>query len=341
MRMIRQLPSAEELRQELSLTPVQREDYRNFVKEIKDIISGDSRKKIICIGPCSADNENAVLDYMSRLVALREKVYEKLLIVPRIYTSKPRTTGTGYKGLLHRPKAEIELDNLYRGIKAMRGMHLHVIQETGMFGADEMLYPEAFYYISDLLSYATVGARSVEDQQHRLVSSGMDVPIGMKNPTSGDVDILLNAIVAAQSPQTYLYHGWECESGGNEYAHGILRGYQNSSGKPRSNYHYEMLCDIHDQYLKRNLRYPSVIVDCNHNNSRKQYDEQIRIAKEVFTNCRSNSDLNSFVKGIMVESYICDGAQMIGEGIYGKSITDPCLGWEKTERLVLELAEMI
>lgn len=341
MKMIKQLPSSEELQSELPMTKNQKEKRIKFIHNIREILSGKSNKKIICIGPCSADDEKAVLDYMERLARISEKVKEKLLIIPRIYTSKPRTAGTGYKGLLHRPDINERADNIYNGIRAMRLMHLHVIQKTDFFCADEMLYPEAFYYISDLLSYAAIGARSVENQQHRLVSSGLDMPVGMKNPTSGDINVMLNAIVAAQSTQSFLYHGWECISKGNEYAHGILRGYQNSSGNPRSNYHYEMLCDIHDQYIKRNLRNISVLVDCNHNNSRKHYDEQIRISKEVFFNCRNNTSINRFVKGLMIESYIEDGAQMIGEGIYGKSITDPCLGWRKTERLLYELAELM
>lgn len=341
MKRIRQLPEAEELRSELSLTQEQVNSRFERIREIQEVLKGKSERKILCIGPCSADNENAVLDYMVRLAKVNEDVKDKLLIIPRVYTSKPRTTGTGYKGFLHRQNVYDLNDDLYDGIKAMRNMHLRVIQEAGLFCSDEMLYPEASYYTLDLLAYIAVGARSVEDQQHRLVSSGLDIPVGMKNPTSGDVDVMLNAIVAAQSSQSYLYHGWECVSEGNQYVHGILRGYLNSSGKPRPNYHYEMLCDIHDRYIRKNVKNVGVIVDCNHNNSRKQYDEQVRIAKEVLFNCKYNRSINGFVKGFMVESYLEDGCQMIDEGIYGKSITDPCLGWEKSERLIRELADEI
>ncbi len=339
MKRIKELPDAEKLRNEMSLSENEEEKRRQTIEEIQAVLEGKSKRKILCIGPCSADNEKAVLDYMLRLANLNDEVRDKLLIVPRVYTSKPRTNGTGYKGFLHRQNAIDIRDDIYDGIKATRHMHISVIHETGMYCADEMLYPEASYYILDLLVYVAVGARSVEDQQHRLVASGLDVPVGMKNPTRGDVDVMLNAIVAAQNPQSYLYHGWECESDGNKYVHGILRGYMNSGGKPRPNYHYEMLCDIHDRYVMKNLKNVGVIVDCNHNNSRKHYDEQIRISKEVLFNCHYNKGIDDFVKGLMIESYIEDGSQMIGEGIYGKSITDPCLGWEKTERLIKELAD--
>ncbi len=339
MEKIKKLPSAEELQSEMSLTSAQAEKRKKHIDELKRILSGESEKKILCIGPCSADNEKAVLDYMERLAGLYEKVRDRFVVIPRIYTSKPRTKGIGYKGLLHRPEPGEKEDDLYSGIKAMRHMHLRVIQETELYGADEMLYPEALYYVSDLLSYAAVGARSVEDQQHRLVSSGYDIPVGMKNPTSGDIDIMVNAIATAQSRQAYIYHGWECHSEGNRYAHGILRGYQGSDGKSHPNYHYEDLRNVYDKFIKNNLDNPGVIIDCNHNNSGKQYDEQVRIAEEVFDNCKKNVAINRFVKGIMLESYICDGAQMIGEGVYGKSVTDPCLGWKKTEGLVLDLAD--
>lgn len=341
MKRVRALPIAEDLQKEICLTQLQKENRNIRIREIKDVLEGKSNRKLLCIGPCSADNEKAVLDYMNRLARVFEDVKNKILIIPRVYTSKPRTTGQGYKGFLHRQNAGDLRDDIYDGIKAMRHMHIRVIQETGLFCADEMLYPEASYYILDLLAYIAVGARSVEDQQHRLVASGLDIPVGMKNPTRGDVDVMLNAIVAAQSQQSYIYHGWECLSDGNKYAHAILRGYLNSSGRPRPNYHYEMLCDIHDRYVRRNLKNVGVIIDCNHNNSRKQYDEQIRIAKEVLFNCRCNQGINDFVRGFMIESYIEDGCQMIGEGIYGKSITDPCLGWEKTERFIKEIAESL
>lgn len=340
MKLIRQIPSAEELREELPLGSEQKNAREKRLHEIEDVLSGKSKRKILCIGPCSADNEDAVLDYATRLVRLAEQIADAFLVVPRVYTSKPRTNGYGYKGLLHRPDAETAEDNIYEGILAVRKLHLRIIRETGLFAADEMLYPEAHYYIADLLGYTAVGARSVEDQQHRLVASGLDMPVGMKNPTSGDVEVMLNAIKAAQGRQTMLYHGFECRSEGNPYAHGILRGYRNAEGRTEPNYHYEALSDIHDLYVRQNLRHPGVLIDCNHNNSRKHYDEQIRIAKEVIANCKSYPGIDHFVRGLMIESYLEDGAQMIGEGIYGKSITDPCLGWEKTERLLLELAEI-
>lgn len=341
MIMKRKLPQAEELKEKFPLKDVLKQKREECLREVKAVLEGSVQKKIVCIGPCSADNQAAVLDYMHRLARLAERVSERLLVIPRVYTSKPRTNGTGYKGMLHRPDAGRQEDNISDGILAMRRLHLSVIQETGFFCADEMLYPEAFYYISDLLAYAAVGARSVENQQHRLSASGLDMPVGMKNPVSGDVEAMLNALQAAQHAQSLLHHGWECSAKGNPYAHGILRGYLNSSGEPRPNYHYEMLCDIHDRYTERNLMNPGVLIDCNHSNSRKRSDEQVRIAKEVFYNCRHNPGLHRFVKGLMIESYLEDGAQMAGEGIYGKSITDPCLGWEKTERLMLELAEMV
>lgn len=340
MRFVRKLPDADELKSELALKSDQEWNRQKVIKELENILNGNSTKKIIIIGPCSADREDAVLEYMSRLARLRDEVKNQFCIIPRIYTSKPRTSGKGYKGLVHRPDLT-GTDDIYDGILATRRMHYRVIEETGMFGADEMLYPEAHYYIRDLLAYTAVGARSVENQQHRLVASGLDMPVGMKNPTSGDNEIMLNAIGAAQSKQNFLYHGYECESDGNSYVHAILRGYTDSIGKPHSNYHYEDISDLFDLYQKKNLKSANVIIDCNHGNSRKHYDEQIRIGKEVFTLCKEYSFVDHFVKGIMLESYLEDGAQIIGENIYGKSITDPCLGWRKTERLIKELAEMV
>ncbi len=341
MEFLRKLPDADEVKKEYALTEEQKNAREEVITELKDIFKNQSEKKILIIGPCSADREDAVLDYMYRLAKLREAVKDKFCIIPRIYTSKPRTTGTGYKGLVHRPNPENGSDDIYDGILASRKMHLHIIQNTGMFGADEMLYPEAHFYVMDLLAYTAIGARSVENQQHRLVSSGMDMPVGMKNPTSGDKDVMLNAILAAQSAQTFLYHRYECRSRGNAYAHAILRGYADVGGKTHSNYHYEDICDLYNAYLKKNLKHMNVLVDCNHGNSRKHYDEQIRISREVLGLCKEYRNINYFMKGIMIESYLEDGCQMVGEGIYGKSITDPCLGWEKTERLVKELAEMV
>ncbi len=338
---VKRMPDAEILREEMTLTSAQEQNRKKTIAEIQNILSGKDNRKILCIGPCSADNETAVLDYTYRLRELNERVKDCFLIVPRVYTSKPRTTGIGYKGLLHCPDTESFLDNLYEGIVATRKMHLRIIQETGFFCADEMLYPEATYYISDLLGYLAVGARSVENQQHRLVASGMDMPVGMKNPTGGDLEVMLNAIVAAQSPQKLIYHSWECQTNGNPYTHAILRGYQTLDGKSCPNYHYEDIVNLYDLYIKRNLKNVSVIIDCNHNNSKKHYDEQTRIAKEIFSACEKHREINRFVKGLMIESYLVDGNQLIGQGIYGKSITDPCLGWDKTEKLVLELSEII
>ena len=308
--------------------------------EIKDIIAGRSKKFMIVIGPCSADNEDAVIDYISRLRPVQEKVAEKIFIVPRIYTNKPRTTGKGYKGLLHQPDPNMEEDML-KGIIAVRGTHIRAIKETGFTCADEMLYPENHRYLSDLLSYVAVGARSVEDQLHRLTASGLSIPVGMKNPTSGDFSVMMNSIIAAQSSHTFIYRGWEVTSHGNPYAHAILRGYVNKRGRSLPNYHYEDLITVCDMYHEAGLENPAIMVDTNHANSGKNYLEQVRIAKEVLHSMRSNADIGSMVKGLMIESYIEDGCQAIGGDIYGKSITDPCLGWEKSEKLIYELAELL
>ena len=308
--------------------------------EIKDIIAGRSKKFLLVIGPCSADNEDAVIDYILRLRKVQEKVADKILIVPRIYTNKPRTTGKGYKGLLHQPDPNMTEDML-KGIIAVRETHIRAVKETGFTCADEMLYPENHRYLSDLLSYVAVGARSVEDQQHRLTASGLDIPVGMKNPTSGDFSVMMNSITAAQSSHTFIYRGWEVTSKGNPYAHAILRGYVNKRGRSLPNYHYEDLITVCDMYHQEGLENPAIIVDTNHANSGKKYMEQIRISKEVLHSMRASSDIGNMVKGLMIESYIEDGCQTIGEGVYGKSITDPCLGWEKSERLICELAELL
>ena len=309
--------------------------------EIRGIFSGRSDKMLLIIGPCSADNEARVLDYMTRLAAVQEKVKDKILIVPRVYTNKPRTTGDGYKGLLHQPDPDRKPD-MFKGIIATRELHMKVIQETGLTTADEMLYPENYKYVDDLLSYVAVGARSVEDQQHRLTASAADAPVGMKNPTSGDYSVMMNSIHAAQSGHTFIYRGWEGTSAGNPYAHAILRGYTNSKGEHRPNYHYEditLLCDKYESMPE--LTNPAVIIDTNHENSGKNYMEQPRILREVMNNRRYNERIRRIVKGFLVESYIEDGNQKVGGGCYGKSITDPCLGWEKSERLILEMAEMV
>ena len=308
--------------------------------EIKDIIAGRSKKFMLIIGPCSADNEDAVIDYILRLRKVQEKVADKIFIVPRIYTNKPRTTGKGYKGLLHQPDPNMNEDML-KGIVAVRETHIRAVKETGFTCADEMLYPENHRYLSDLLSYVAVGARSVEDQQHRLTASGLSIPVGMKNPTSGDFSVMMNSIIAAQSSHTFIYRGWEVTSKGNPYAHAILRGYVNKRGRSLPNYHYEDLITVCDMYHQEGLENPAIVVDTNHANSGKKYLEQIRISKEVIHSMRSNADIGNMVKGLMIESYIEDGCQAIGGDIYGKSITDPCLGWEKSEKLIYELAELL
>ena len=309
-------------------------------EQIKAIFRGEDKRFILIIGPCSADREDAVLDYISRLAKVQDKVKDKIFIIPRIYTGKPRTTGEGYKGMLHQPDPN-KSENMLDGIVAVRRLHTRAIEESGLVCADEMLYPENYRYLSDILSYNAVGARSVENQEHRLVSSGIDGPVGMKNPTSGDYSVMLNSITAAQSPHKFIYRGWEVESSGNPYAHAILRGYTNKHGNAIPNYHYEDLKLIYTMYKAKNLQNMSVIVDCNHANSGKKYEEQIRIAKEVLYSKRHSEELNPFVKGLMIESYIEDGAQKIGEGVYGKSITDPCLGWTKSEKLIYEIADVL
>lgn len=307
---------------------------------IKDIFTGKSNKFLLVIGPCSADNEDAVCDYVSRLAAVQEKVKENILIIPRIYTNKPRTTGMGYKGMLHQPDPEKKPD-LLAGLLAIRKMHIRVISETGLTAADEMLYPENYRYFSDILSYVAIGARSVEDQQHRLTVSGMDIPAGMKNPTSGDFSVMLNSVIAAQAGHTFIYRGWEVKTDGNPLTHTILRGAVNKHGQCIPNYHYEDLIRLHEMYGELDLTNPAVIVDTNHSNSAKQYIEQIRISKEILHSKRHSSDINQFVKGLMIESYIEPGNQKVGEGIYGKSITDACIGWEQTERLIYDIADLL
>ena len=311
----------------------------SYDKEIADVFTGASDKLILVIGPCSADREDAVIDYISRLAKVQEKVKDKIIIIPRIYTNKPRTTGDGYKGMLHQPNPD-ENPDMLKGIIAIRKLHMRAISETGFFCADEMLYPDNYRYLSDLLSYVAVGARSTENQQHRLTASGLDIPVGLKNPTSGDISVMMNSVTASQHPHTFIYRGWEVESKGNPLAHAILRGYVNRHGQSLSNYHYEDLIGLSETYAKSGLQNPAVIVDTNHANSGKKYLEQIRIAKEVLHSTRYNDDVKKLVKGFMIESYIEDGAQKIGENVYGKSITDPCLGWDKTERLILDIAEL-
>ena len=308
-------------------------------EQITRIITGESDKLMLVIGPCSADREDAVMDYIGRLREVQEKVKDRIVIVPRIYTNKPRTTGAGYKGMLHQPDPLADSDML-KGLIAIRKLHMRAINETGFSCADEMLYPENHRFLSDLLSYVAVGARSVENQQHRLTASGLDLPVGMKNPTSGDLSVMMNSISAAQSSHTFIYRNWEVESKGNPLAHAILRGYVDSKGVNHPNYHYEDLIRLVELYADSKLANPAVIVDTNHSNSGKKYLEQIRIAKEIIHSARHNDDIHRLVKGLMIESYIEDGSQKSCDGVYGKSITDPCLGWEKTERLIYDIAEI-
>ena len=335
------LPIPKDIKEQFPLTKDSAKALENRVCDLKKVFSGESNKFILVIGPCSADREDAVLDYIYRLRGVEERVKDKIIIVPRIYTNKPRTTGEGYKGMLHQPDPNQNPDML-KGILAIRHLHMKAINETGFGCADEMLYPENYRYLSDLLAYVAVGARSVENQQHRLTASGFDIPAGMKNPTSGDISIMMNSVKAAQSSHVFLYRGWEVKTAGNPYAHAILRGYVDKHGKSHPNYHYEDLYDLYETYAASGLENPAVIVDTNHSNSGKKYLEQIRIAKEILHSCRYSSDVRGIVKGLMIESYIEDGAQKIcDDSIYGKSVTDPCLGWEKTERLIYDIAESL
>ncbi len=336
----RKLPIPKEIKAEYPLTEKMEAVKAQRAKEIRDVFEGKSDKFIFVVGPCSADHKEPVIEYISRLRTLEDKVKDKVIIIPRIYTNKPRTTGEGYKGMLHQPDPETAPDML-KGILAIRDLHLTALKDYDFTCADEMLYPENHRYLSDLLAYVAVGARSVENQQHRLTASGFDEPVGMKNPTSGDLSIMMNSIKAGQSSHTFLYRGWEVKSEGNPLTHAILRGYVDFAGKNISNYHYEDLVTLNDLYAKTNLKNPSVIVDTNHANSGKKYLEQVRIAKEIVHSCNHNADIKKLVKGLMIESYIEDGACKAEEHVFGKSITDPCLGWEKTEKLILEIADKL
>ncbi|MBO4929430.1 MAG: 3-deoxy-7-phosphoheptulonate synthase [Clostridia bacterium] len=340
LNLLRELPNPDAIKALLPTTPQLDAIKMRRDQEIRDILSGKDDKFLLIIGPCSADRQDAVLDYISRLRKIQEQVQDRIYIIPRIYTNKPRTTGDGYKGMLHQPDP-LEHSDMLKGLLAIRELHLKTLAETGFTCADEMLYPENHAYLDDLLGYVAVGARSVEDQQHRLTASGLTVPVGMKNPTSGDYSVMLNAIMAAQHSHTFVYRGWEAVSQGNPYAHAILRGYVNKHGQSQPNYHFEELIRLHQMYVDKKLENMAVIIDCNHNNSGKQYLEQIRITREVLHSRRNSDEVGKMVKGLMIESYIEDGNQKIGEGIYGKSITDPCLGWEKTEKLILEMADLL
>ena len=336
----RELPPARTVKEMYPLSEAAAEDKAKNDAAIRDVFEGRSRRLILIIGPCSADREDAVIEYTARLRDVQEKVAEKILIIPRIYTNKPRTTGDGYKGMLHQPDPNRSSDML-RGIISIRKVHIRALNETGFSCADEMLYPGNYPYLSDVLSYVAVGARSVENQTHRLTASGLDIPVGMKNPTSGMLSVMMNAITAAQHPHTFVYSGWEVKSKGNPLAHAILRGYTHKQGNSAPNYHYEDLMFVKELYDKAGLQNPAVIVDTNHANSGKRYLEQPRIAREILHSMRLSEEIGGLVKGLMVESYLEDGNQAPGEGVYGRSITDPCLGWEKTERMILELADLL
>ena len=332
------LPTPDEVINELPVKAAIKKIRDDKLDAIKDVFAGRDNRFLLIIGPCSADNETAVLEYIGRLAKAQQKVENEVIIIPRIYTNKPRTTGEGYKGMVHQPNPGKD-DDMQKGIKAMRSLHIKALEEFHMPPADEMLYPENYSYLSDILAYVAIGARSVENQQHRLTSSGVNSPVGMKNPTSGDISVMLNSIRAAQLPHRFIYRGYEVETTGNEYTHGILRGAVDVRGVNIPNYHYEDLVFVSEEYKKRSLANPALIIDCNHANSGKKFAEQSRIAGEVLYSRSYNPELKEMIKGLMVESYIEEGSQKIGENIYGKSITDPCLGWKDTERLIYTVAE--
>ncbi|MCI8922599.1 MAG: 3-deoxy-7-phosphoheptulonate synthase [Lachnospiraceae bacterium] len=335
---IKKLPTPDEIREQFPFPADLAHLKAQRDQEIRDVISGKSDKFLVIIGPCSADNEDAVCDYAARLAKVNEKVKDKLILIPRIYTNKPRTTGEGYKGIIHQPDPEKKPDFL-AGLIAMRKMHIHAVEVSGLTAADEMLYPENWGYVSDILSYVAIGARSVEDQQHRIVVSGFDVPAGMKNPTSGNLTVMLNSVYASQHPHSFIYRGYEVKTNGNEYAHTVLRGATNKHGSSLPNYHYEDLNLLLKLYNERDLKNPAALIDANHGNSNKEYEQQIRIVKEVMHSRKLNKDIHNLVKGVMIESYLEEGCQKVGGGVYGKSITDPCLGWEASECLIYDIAE--
>ena len=336
----RKLPIPMEIKEQFPLTAELEALKAKRDEEIKAVFEGKDNRFILIIGPCSADNDDSVIDYISRLRGVQDKVSDKILIIPRIYTNKPRTTGDGYKGMLHQPDPR-KGEDMLKGVVAIRNLHIRAMTETGFTCADEMLYPENYRYLNDVLSYVAIGARSVENQQHRLTASGFDIPVGMKNPTGGDISVMMNSITAAQHSHTFIYRGWEVESSGNPLAHAILRGYVNKHGQSMPNYHYEDLIHLAEAYSQSSLANPAVIIDTNHANSGKKWMEQPRIANEILHSCRHSNDVKKLVKGLMIESYIEDGAQKPEECTYGKSITDPCLGWEKTEKLIYSLADQL
>ncbi|WP_275532377.1 MULTISPECIES: 3-deoxy-7-phosphoheptulonate synthase [unclassified Blautia] len=337
---VRQLPSPDQVKEQTPMSEEMKKIKEQRDRLIQDVITGDSDKFLVIVGPCSADNEDSVCEYTNRLAKVQEKVADRLVLVPRIYTNKPRTTGEGYKGMLHQPDPEAQPD-VMAGILAIRHMHMRSMEETGLTSADEMLYPDNWHYLSDLLSYVAIGARSVENQEHRLMVSGLDIPAGMKNPTSGDFSVMLNSVVAAQGGHDFISRGWEVKTEGNPLTHTILRGAVNKHGNTIPNYHYEDLQLLLEMYEKRDLKNPAVIIDANHSNSGKKYEQQIRIVKEVLHSRLVSPDIQKLVKGVMIESYLVEGSQKIGpDHVYGKSITDPCLGWEDTEKLLYTIAEL-
>ena len=339
MKINAQLPFPADLKAEYPLSEEIKKIKAERDREIRDIFTGKNDKFVVIVGPCSADNEDSVCEYVNRLAKISEKVSDRLMIIPRIYTNKPRTTGEGYKGMLHQPEPD-QAPDLLAGIIAIRRMHIRAIEESGLTGADEMLYPENRSYLDDILSYEAIGARSVENQQHRLTASSMDIPVGMKNPTSGDFSVMLNSVVAAQSSHSFIYSGMDVTTSGNDLAHVILRGGVDKYGTCIPNYHYEDLMRLLCRYQERDLKNPAAIIDANHSNSNKQFKEQIRIVSEVLHSRKYNQEIKDLVKGVMIESYLKEGCQKIdGNRVYGRSITDPCLGWEDTERLIYKIAE--
>ncbi|MDD5017441.1 MAG: 3-deoxy-7-phosphoheptulonate synthase [Eubacteriales bacterium] len=340
MQFIKRIPTAEEIQDQIPLPDHIRTIKQKRDRDIRSVFEGKNSRFILIIGPCSADNEGSVCEYISRLATVQDKVKEKIIIIPRIYTNKPRTTGEGYKGMVHQPDPNKETD-LNEGIKAIRRLHIKALSEYHMPAADEMLYPENYIYLADLLAYNAIGARSVENQQHRLTASGVNTPVGMKNPTSGDLNVMLNSIRAAQIGHTYIYNGWEVKTPGNPYTHAILRGAMSTSGKNIPNYHFEDLISLANEYKNQQLKNPAIIVDTNHANSMKRFYEQPRIAKDVLRSRKYDTLLTGMIKGMMIESYLVEGNQGIGENVYGKSITDACLGWEDSERLIFDIAENV
>jgi 3-deoxy-7-phosphoheptulonate synthase len=336
---IRKLPTPIEIKESVPFPNPLFEKKIKRDKEIKDVFEKNDDRFIVVIGPCSAHDEEAVCEYVSRLAAVQEKVKEKLILIPRIYTNKPRTTGQGYKGMAHQPD-HLKEPNIAEGIIAIRKMHIRSFTQSGLSAADEMLYPNNHPYLDDLICYVAIGARSVENQQHRLTASGLDIPVGMKNPTSGDINVALNSVLAAQIPHTFSYNGYEVATPGNPHAHLILRGWVSSHGEPHPNYHHENLIDAANTYLKRNMKNPTIFVDTNHDNSGKRFKEQPRIALEVMRSRQHDSMLKDLIRGLMIESYLEEGAQKADEDVYGKSITDPCLGWADTEKLLYNIAEI-